>query len=140
KTFFEKIVALAKKKNIYLINDLAYADIYFGEERPPSLLSVEGAKELAVESYTISKGYSLAGWRVGFISGCEKIVHALKELKMYLDYGIFMPIELATADILDEEHEYLDWVKTVYQQRGKYVIDRLIALGWEVTIPDGTMF
>lgn len=140
RTFFEKTVALAQKHQIYLINDLAYADIYFGAERPVSLLSIPGVKALSVESYTISKSYSLAGWRLGFISGCEDLVQALKQIKVYLDYGTFMPIELAAADILDEEEAYLEWVKTVYFERGQYVVERLTQMGWSPQIPEGTMF
>lgn len=137
--FFEKLVALAKKKHFYIIHDFAYADIYF-DEAPQSILSIPGASDVACESFSLSKSYSLAGWRMGHISGCEKMVGALKRIKCYLDYGSFMPLELAAADILDDENDYPVWARGVYQERSRLIVNRLRGLGWEVTEPAGTMF
>jgi len=100
--FYERLVALAKEKRFYIISDIAYADITFDGYRTPSILAVEGAKDVAVECYTLSKSFNMAGWRVGFICGNKKLVGALQSIKSWLDYGMFTPIQVAATVALDE--------------------------------------
>ncbi|HJQ90154.1 MAG TPA: aminotransferase class I/II-fold pyridoxal phosphate-dependent enzyme [Acidimicrobiia bacterium] len=138
--FFERLVDLARENEVILVHDFAYADIGFDGYRPPSLLEVPGAKEVAVEIYSLTKGHSMAGWRVGFMAGNRDVVAALAKLKSYLDYGTFQPIQIAAAAALNEGDDFVDNVNVVYQDRRDILVDGLADLGWKMDRPRGTMF
>jgi alanine-synthesizing transaminase len=138
--FFEKLVAFAHQHGVVLVHDFAYADISFDGYTPPSLLEVPGAKEVGVELYTLTKGHSMAGWRVGFLVGNPQIVAALGKLKSYLDYGTFQPIQIASIIALNEGDGYVSEVNDVYLHRRDVLIDGLDRGGWKVEKPKGTMF
>lgn len=138
--FFEKLVAFAREYEVMLVHDFAYADIAFDGYRPPSLLQVPGAKDVGVELYTLSKSHSMAGWRVGFVVGNPEMVDALAQLKSYLDYGTFQPIQIASIIALNEGDDYIDEVNAIYRKRRDTLVDGLARIGWEVEKPDGTMF
>ena len=138
--FFEKLVDLARENDVVLVHDFAYADIGFDGYRPPSLLEVPGAKEVAVEIYSLTKGHSMAGWRVGFMAGNAEVVAALAKLKSYLDYGTFQPIQIAAAAALNEGDEFVENVNAVYQERRDVLVDGLADLGWKMERPRATMF
>lgn len=138
--FFERLVAFARDHEVILVHDFAYADIAFDGYRPPSLLEVEGAKEVSVELYSLTKGHSMAGWRVGFLAGNAEVVAALAKLKSYLDYGTFQPIQVAAAVALNEGDTFVGEVNQVYKARRDVLIRGLGASGWHVSPPKGTMF
>lgn len=138
--FFERLVAYARDKGIFLIHDFAYADISFDGYMPPSILEVPGADEIAVELYTLTKGHSMAGWRVGFVVGNAPAIAALGKLKSYLDYGTFQPIQIASIIALNETDYYIDEVNDTYEKRRNTLIDGLNQAGWEIEPPKGTMF
>lgn len=138
--FFERLVDFARENEVVIVHDFAYADISFDGYRPPSILEVEGASEVAVELYSLTKGHSMAGWRVGFLSGNAEIVGALAKLKSYLDYGTFQPIQLAAATALDRGDEFVENVCETYRERRDVLVDGLSAGGWKVDRPVGTMF
>ncbi|MGD2043609.1 MAG: aminotransferase class I/II-fold pyridoxal phosphate-dependent enzyme [Acidimicrobiia bacterium] len=138
--FFTRLVDFAREHQVVLVHDFAYADISFDGYRPPSILEVPGAKEVAVELYSLTKGHSMAGWRVGFVAGNAEIVGALAKLKSYLDYGTFQPIQLAAATALDTGDEFVTEVCETYRMRRDALIDGLNANGWKVEKPVGTMF
>jgi alanine-synthesizing transaminase len=138
--FFERLVAFARANEVILVHDFAYADIGFDGYRPPSILEVSGASEVAVELYSLTKGHSMAGWRVGFCSGNSEIVSALAKLKSYLDYGTFQPIQLAAATALDTGDEFVEDVCETYRLRRNALVDGLNLNGWKVEKPQGTMF
>jgi len=138
--FFERLVDLARENEVVLVHDFAYADLGFDGYRPPSLLEVPGAKEVAVEIYSLTKGHSMAGWRVGFMAGNRDVVAALAKLKSYLDYGTFQPIQIAAAAALNEGDEFVENVNVVYQERRDVLVDGLADLGWKMDRPRGTMF
>jgi alanine-synthesizing transaminase len=138
--FFERLVSFARENEVVVVHDFAYADISFDGHRPPSILEVPGAFEVAVELYSLTKGHSMAGWRVGFLSGNAEIVAALAKLKSYLDYGTFQPIQLAAARTLDEADDYVDRVCEIYRERRDTLIDGLGNAGWKLDRPAGTMF
>lgn len=138
--FFERLVAYAREKGIFLVHDFAYADIAFDGYTPPSLLQVPGADEVGVELYTLTKGHSMAGWRVGFVVGNAEAVAALGKLKSYLDYGTFQPIQIASIIALNEGDDYIDEVNKIYEQRRNTLIEGLGRAGWEIEAPKGTMF
>jgi alanine-synthesizing transaminase len=138
--FFERLVAFAKRYDTMLVHDFAYADIAYGGYEAPSLLQVAGAKDVGVELYTLSKSHSMAGWRVGFVVGNADMVAALAQLKSYLDYGTFQPIQIASIIALNECDEYVPDVVATYERRRDTLIDGLNRLGWEVDRPDATMF
>jgi alanine-synthesizing transaminase len=138
--FFEKLVAFAHEHGVILVHDFAYADISFDGYTPPSMLQVPGAKEVGVELYTLTKGHSMAGWRVGFVVGNPEIVAALGKLKSYLDYGTFQPIQIASIIALNEGDEYVSEVNDIYLRRRDVLIDGLNRGGWKVEKPKGTMF
>lgn len=138
--FFERLVSFARENEVVIVHDFAYADIAFDGYRPPSILQVPGASEVAVELYSLTKGHSMAGWRVGFVSGNAEIVAALAKLKSYLDYGTFQPIQLAAARALDEADDFVEEVCEIYRQRRDLLIDGLTASGWKADRPSGTMF
>ena len=138
--FFERLVSFAREKEIFLVHDFAYADVAFDGYRPPSILEVAGAKEVAVELYTLTKGHSMAGWRMGFLVGNAEVVGALAKLKSYLDYGTFQPIQIASIIALNEGDEYVEEVNEIYRGRRDVLVDGLNRNGWKVERPNGTMF
>jgi alanine-synthesizing transaminase len=138
--FFERLVALAREREVLLVHDFAYADIYFDGHEPPSLLQVPGAADVAVELYTLTKGFSMAGWRVGFMLGNAEVVSALTRLKSYLDYGTFQPIQIAATVAMNEADDYPDEVREIYRGRRDALCGGLERIGWRVEPPVGTMF
>ena len=139
--FYERLVALAKEKRFYIISDIAYADITFDGYTTPSIMSVEGAKDVAVESYTLSKSYNMAGWRVGFIVGNKKLIGALQSIKSWLDYGMFTPIQVAATVALDE-HGYIPDEQIIprYKKRRDVMIEAFTNAGWPLAKPNASMF
>jgi alanine-synthesizing transaminase len=138
--FFERLVAFARENDVFLVNDFAYADVHYDGFVPPSLLQVPGAREVGVELYTLTKGHSMAGWRVGFVVGNAEAIAALAKLKSYLDYGTFQPIQIASIIALNEEDAYPAKVSAIYQKRRDVLIDGLNRAGWKVDKPKATMF
>ncbi len=138
--FFERLVAFAHEHGVILVHDFAYADIAFDGYTPPSMLQVPGAKEVGVELYTLTKGHSMAGWRVGFTVGNPEIVAALAKLKSYLDYGTFQPIQIASIIALNEGDDYVHEVNEIYLGRRDTLVDGLNRTGWKIEKPKGTMF
>jgi alanine-synthesizing transaminase len=138
--FFEELVDLAHRWGAFLVHDFAYADIAFDGYTPPSLLEVPGAEEVAVELYTLTKGHSMAGWRVGFVVGNAAAVAALAKLKSYLDYGTFQPIQIASIIALNEGDQYVGEVNEVYRGRREALLTGLDRAGWKLEPPRGTMF
>lgn len=138
--FFEKVVAIAKEHKIWVIHDLAYADIVFDGYKAPSILQVPGAKDIAVEFFTLSKSYNMPGWRVGFMCGNEKLVGALAKLKSYFDYGTFTPIQVAAILALEGPQDCLKEICDIYQKRRDVMCSGLFSAGWIVDKPKATMF
>ena len=139
-SFFEKVVAFARENKILVVHDLAYADLVFDGYRAPSILQVPGAKEVAVEMYTVSKSFSMPGWRVGFCLGNKEVVYALSRLKSYFDYGVFQPIQIAATYALEHEGDCVKEICDVYRQRRDVLCDGLQRIGWEIEKPKATMF
>jgi alanine-synthesizing transaminase len=137
---FQRLVDLARERDFLLIHDFAYADVAFDGHVPPSILAAEGARECAVELYSLTKSFSMAGWRVGFVAGRADVVAALTKLKSYLDYGTFQPIQIAATVTLREAPEYPAEVCEVYRGRRDTLIAGLARAGWDVEPPRGTMF
>jgi alanine-synthesizing transaminase len=135
-----RLVAFARERNVVLVHDFAYSDTYFDGYRPPSILEVPGAEDVAVELYTMTKSFSMAGWRVAFLVGNTEVVQALTKLKSYLDYGTFQPIQIAATVAMNEASEYPKVVNEIYQHRRDALCDGLERIGWEVPKPKGTMF
>jgi alanine-synthesizing transaminase len=138
--FFEKVVAVAKEHGIWVIHDLAYADIVFDGYVAPSILQVPGAKDIAVEFFTLSKSYNMPGWRVGFMAGNQKLVGALARLKSYFDYGTFTPIQVASILALEGPQDCVEEIRLMYQKRRDVLCHGLHAAGWMVDVPRATMF
>ena len=138
--FFEKIVAFCREHNMYVIHDFAYADLVFDGYKPPSFLQVPGAKEIGVEFFSLSKSYSMPGWRVGFCVGNPELVGALKRIKSYLDYGIFQPIQIASIIALNGPYDCVQEIVDIYKERRDVLIDGLNRVGWSMDKPKGTMF
>ncbi len=138
--FFEKVVAIARENEIWVIHDLAYADIVFDGYAAPSILQVAGAKDVAVEFFTLSKSYNMPGWRVGFMCGNSTLVAALARMKSYLDYGMFTPIQVAAIAALEGPQECVEDIRTMYKCRRDVLCEGLNALGWRVEKPKATMF
>lgn len=139
-SFFQRLVDFARDHEIMLIHDFAYADLGFDGYQPPSLLEIPGAKDVGVELYTLTKGHSMAGWRVGFVVGNPEMVAALAKLKSYLDYGTFQPIQIASIIALNEGDEYVGEVNEIYRGRRDTLVDGLDRAGWTIPKPRGTMF
>lgn len=135
-----KIVEFAKEREVILVHDFAYSDTAFDGYKPPSVLQVPGAKDVAVELYTMTKSYSMAGWRSAFMVGNKDVVAALSKLKSYLDYGTFQPIQIATTVTLNEADHYPPKVNSIYQSRRDVLCEGLNRIGWEIEKPRGTMF
>lgn len=138
--FFEKIVEIAKENEIWILHDLAYADLVFDGYVAPSILQVPGAKEVAVEAFTLSKSYNMPGWRVGFMCGNPTLIGALARIKSYLDYGTFTPIQVAAIAALEDNQDCVTEIRDMYQERRDVLCDGLNALGWKVEKPKATMF
>ena len=138
--FFERVVAFAKEHEIWVVHDLAYGEITFDGYKAPSILQVPGAKDVAVEFYTLSKTYNMPGWRVGFMSGNPILVAALARIKSYLDYGMFTPIQVAAIAALDGPQECVAEIVATYKSRRDVLCDGLNSIGWEVEKPKATMF
>ncbi|ACL72523.1 alanine transaminase [Thioalkalivibrio sulfidiphilus] len=138
--FFEKVVAIAKEHGIWVVHDLAYAEIVFDGYKSPSILQIPGAKDVAVEFYTLSKSYNMPGWRVGFMCGNPKLVAALGRIKSYLDYGTFTPIQVAAIAALEGPQDCVEEIRQLYLRRRDVLCDGLNALGWKVEKPKATMF
>ncbi len=138
--FFERIIEVARANNIWVVHDLAYAAISFDGYKAPSILQVRGAEEIAVEFYSMSKTYSMPGWRVGFMLGNKTLVAALAKIKSYLDYGMFTPIQVAAIAALEGPQDCVQEIRDRYQRRRDVLCDGLDALGWSVTKPKATMF
>jgi alanine-synthesizing transaminase len=138
--FFEKIIAVAKEHNIWVVQDIAYADIVFDGYKAPSILQVKGAKDIAVEFFSMSKSYNMPGWRVGFMCGNKELVSALARIKSYLDYGTFTPIQIAAIAALEGPQECVVEIAEMYRKRRDVLCDGLNAAGWPVEKPKATMF
>jgi alanine-synthesizing transaminase len=138
--FFERIVALAREYGIYVVHDLAYADIVFDGYKAPSILQVAGAKDVAVEFFTLSKSYNMAGWRVGFMVGNRDLVYALARIKSYHDYGTFTPIQVASIVALEGPQECVEEIRLKYQRRRDVLVKGLHEAGWMVENPRAAMY
>jgi len=138
--FFEKVVGFAREHHLFLVHDLAYADLTFDGYQAPSLLQVPGAKEIGVEFFTLSKSYNMPGWRVGFCVGNPRIIAALTRLKSYLDYGMFQPIQIAAIVALNGPQECVGQTVEIYRTRRDALVDGLNRIGWNLSKPKGTMF
>jgi alanine-synthesizing transaminase len=138
--FYKDLVAFAKKHGIYILSDLAYAEVYFDNNPPPSVLQVPGAMDVTVEFTSMSKTYSMAGWRMGFAVGNERIIAALTRVKSYLDYGAFTPVQVAAAAALNGPDDCIKEMRAVYTKRRDVLIDSFSRAGWEVPAPKASMF
>ncbi|MCP3866725.1 MAG: alanine transaminase, partial [Gammaproteobacteria bacterium] len=138
--FFQKVVEIAREYNIWVVHDLAYADIVFDGYKAPSILQIEGAEDVAVEFFSLSKSYNMPGWRVGFMCGNQVLVAALARIKSYLDYGMFTPIQVASIAALEGPQDCVEEIRSMYQRRRDVLCDGLEAAGWPVEKPKATMF
>lgn len=138
--FFQQVVNVAREHGIWVVHDLAYANIVFDGYVAPSILQVPGAMEVAVEFFSLSKSYNMPGWRVGFMCGNERLVQALARLKSYLDYGIFTPIQVAAILALEGPQEIVEDIRATYEKRRDTLCDGLVSAGWAVNKPKATMF
>jgi alanine-synthesizing transaminase len=138
--FYKELVALARKHEIWILSDLAYAEIYFGDNIPPSILQVPGARDIAVEFTSMSKTYSMPGWRIGFAAGNAQLVKALARIKSYLDYGAFTPIQVAATAALNGPQDCVVQMRDLYRERRDVLIKGLAHAGWDMPSPEGSMF
>ena len=138
--FYGAIVDFCKFHGIYILSDLAYSEVYFDEVPPPSILEIPGARDISVEFTSMSKTYSMPGWRIGFAAGNSKLIGALARIKSYLDYGAFTPIQVAAAAALNGPQECVDEMRLIYKERRDVLIDSFSAAGWEIPSPKATMF
>jgi alanine-synthesizing transaminase len=138
--FFERLVGLAREHHVYVVHDLAYADIVFDGYQAPSILQVPGARDIAVEFFTMSKSYNMAGWRVGYMVGNRELVTALARMKSYHDYGMFTPIQVASIIALEGPQDCVETVRRVYQGRRDVLCSGMKAIGWDVEVPKATMY
>jgi len=138
--FFKRIVEFAHRYDVMVVHDFAYADIVFDGYKAPSFLQVPGAKEVGVELFSLSKSYSMPGWRVGFAVGNKDMIFALRRIKSYLDYGIFQPIQIASIIALNNSQQCVDEIVQIYKKRRDVLVDGLNKIGWEIEKPKGTMF
>jgi alanine-synthesizing transaminase len=138
--FYEELVKIALKYNVYILSDLAYAEIYYDNVKPPSILEVSGAKEVAVEFTSMSKTYAMAGWRIGFAVGNPKLIHALTRIKSYLDYGAFTPVQVAAAAALNGPQNCVEEIRNIYQRRRDVLITSMARSGWDIPTPKASMF
>jgi alanine-synthesizing transaminase len=138
--FFERLIALAAQHGTMVVHDFAYADICFDGYRAPSMLEVEGAREVGVEIFSLSKSFNMAGWRVGYCLGNARMIAALARIKSYLDYGVFQPVQIASIIALRECAEETEKIRATYQKRRDVLVEGLGRAGWEVEKPRGSMF
>jgi len=138
--FYRQVVAFAKKHEIFILSDLAYSEIYFGSLIPPSILEVQGAKDVAVEFTSMSKTYNMPGWRMGFAAGNPRLISALTRVKSYLDYGAFAPIQIAAAAALNGPQDCVQEMRDLYRERRDVMVKGLAGAGWDVPSPEGSMF
>jgi alanine-synthesizing transaminase len=138
--FYEKVVAFCREHNILILSDLAYAEIFFDDEPPPSILQIPGARDIAVEFTSLSKTYSMPGWRMGFATGNKQLIAALARIKSYLDYGAFTPIQVAATAALNGPQDVVDDVRTLYRRRRDVLVESFGRAGWEIPSPSATMF
>ncbi|MGB0410033.1 MAG: LL-diaminopimelate aminotransferase [Pikeienuella sp.] len=138
--FYEELVAFARKHDIWLLSDLAYAEMYYDGVPPPSILQVKGARDIAVEFTSLSKTYSMPGWRMGFAQGNERLIGALTRIKSYLDYGAFTPVQVAAAAALNGPQDCIAEIRGVYQSRRDVLVEAMANAGWNITPPPATMF
>ncbi len=138
--FYARIVAFAKRHDIWVLSDLAYAEIYFGDRVPPSILQIDGARDIAVEFTSMSKTYSMPGWRIGFAAGNARLISALARMKSYLDYGAFTPIQVAAVCALNGQQDCVAEMRALYKERRDVLIRGLAQAGWAVPSPEGSMF
>ena len=138
--FYEELVKIALKYNVYILSDLAYAEIYYDNVKPPSILEVSRAKEVAVEFTSMSKTYAMAGWRIGFAVGNPKLIHALTRIKSYLDYGAFTPVQVAAAAALNGPQNCVEEIRNIYQRRRDVLITSMARSGWDIPTPKASMF
>ncbi|HVX81283.1 MAG TPA: aminotransferase class I/II-fold pyridoxal phosphate-dependent enzyme, partial [Devosiaceae bacterium] len=138
--FYKEVVRYCREHGIFILSDLAYAEIYFDEEVPPSVLEVPGAIDIAVEFTSMSKTYSMPGWRVGFAVGNERLIAALTRVKSYLDYGAFTPIQVAAAAALNGTDEIIKEVRDIYRMRRDVMVESFGRVGWRIPSPSATMF
>jgi alanine-synthesizing transaminase len=138
--FYRDIVAFCRKHDIYILSDLAYAEIYFGDTPPPSILQVPGAKDITVEFTSLSKTYSMPGWRMGFAAGNARLIGALARMKSYLDYGAFTPIQVAATAALNGPQDCVAEMRALYKDRRDVLVKGLQSAGWDMPSPDGSMF
>ena len=138
--FYKELVALAKKNEIFIISDIAYSEIYFDGNPPPSVLQVEGAKDITIEFTSMSKTYSMPGWRMGFGVGNPRLIKALTRMKSYLDYGAFTPIQVAATAALNGPQDCVEEMRNLYRERRDVLIKGLHSAGWDVPSPNGSMF
>ena len=139
--FYKEIVAFAKKHEIWVLSDLAYADIYFDDANPPpSILQIEGAKDIAIEFQSLSKTYAMPGWRMGFAAGNRHLVHALSRIKSYLDYGAYTPIQVAAATALNGPQDCAEEIRHIYKSRRDVLVESMKRAGWDIPSPPASMF
>jgi len=138
--FYKEVVAFAKKHEIWVLSDLAYADIYFGDEPPPSILQIEGAKDIAIEFQSLSKTYAMPGWRMGFAAGNRRLIAALARIKSYLDYGAYTPIQVAAAAALNGPQDCADEIRATYRARRDVLVESFARAGWNIPSPPASMF
>ncbi|OEW98260.1 LL-diaminopimelate aminotransferase [Campylobacter jejuni] len=140
KSFYERLIATAKKERFYIISDIAYADLTYDDYKTPSILQIEGAKDVAVETYTLSKSYNMAGWRVGFVAGNKRLVSALKKIKSWFDYGMYTPIQVAATIALDGDQTCVDEIRATYDKRIRILLEAFENAGWKLQKPRASMF
>ncbi len=138
--FYHELVKIAKENEVWILSDLAYAEIYFDNDPPPSILQVPGSKSVAVEFTSMSKTFSMPGWRMGFAVGNSLLISALEKIKSYLDYGAFTPIQVAAATALNEHEDTIEKIRKVYKNRRDVLITAMSNAGWEIPSPEATMF
>ena len=138
--FMEKLIDFAKEHEIWLIHDLAYADLCYDDYKAPSILQVPGAKDIAVEFYSMSKGYGMAGWRLGFCLGNAYLIETLARVKAYLDYGVFLPVQLSGITALNRSEELIEPIIATYARRRDALVSGMQDAGWQIQAPKATMF
>ena len=138
--FYKDLVIFAKRHEIFVLSDLAYAEVYFDDEPPPSILQAPGAFDVAVEFTSMSKTFSMAGWRIGFAVGNERLLAALARVKSYLDYGAFTPIQVASAAALNGPEDCIKEMRATYKRRRDVLVESFAAAGWPIVPPRASMF
>ena len=138
--FYKEIIKIALKYNVYVLSDLAYAEIYFGKNPPPSILQVNKAKQIAVEFTSMSKTYAMAGWRIGFAVGNKELIEALTKIKSYLDYGAFTPVQVAAATALNGSQTCVSQIRSTYKSRRDVLVESMSRSGWDIPSPEASMF